>query len=324
MLAGVDRAEAEYGLDVAVKTSSEFGVPYELASVIESGPSLVINGMGSLMAQEAGDIESAHPEIHFVHPDVAQHLDQSEIEAVPHISFPVFPAHEGSFLVGVAAARTTSTGVVGFIGGMDSPLIREFEGGFAAGVDYVVRESGTEIEVLVDYLTPWPWFDSGGFFVPSLAFEVATEMHAANADVIYSAAGGSGFGAVLAARMSSLETGIHRWHIGVDQDEFKAYEAMGDEQLGPIKAVDALPHILTSMEKRVGVSFYDALADYHNGTFTPGIREYGLAQDGVGYATSGGHIDLLIPELERLKRLIIDGDIEVPFYPVGYEVPESS
>ncbi len=321
MLAGVDLAEAEYGLDVAVKTSSEFGVPYEVESVIESGPSLVINGMASSMAGEAGDIEIAHPEIHFVHPDVGQRLDQSEIEANPHISFPIFPVHEGSFLVGVAAARVTTTGVVGFIGGMDTPLIREFEGGFAAGVDYVARESGTEIEVLVDYLAPWPWLDPGAFTIPSLAFEVATEMHAANADVIHTAAGGSGFGAVVAARMSSLETGIHRWHIGVDQDEFKMYEAMGDEQLGPIKAVDVLPHILTSIEKRVGVAVYDALGDYQNGVFISGIREYGLAEDGVGYATSGGHVDSLIPELERLKQLIVDGEIEVPHYPAGYQPP---
>ena len=80
MLAGVDVAVEEYDLDVAIKTSSEFGVPYELASVIESDPDLVINGMASQMAGEAGEIESAHPAIRFVHPDVAQLMDQEEID----------------------------------------------------------------------------------------------------------------------------------------------------------------------------------------------------------------------------------------------------
>ena len=321
MLAGVNLAVEEYGLDVAIKTSSQFGIPYELGGLIESDPELVINGMASAMAEETGEIESAHPEIRFVHPDVGQFMDQEEIDSNPHISFPVFPVHEGSFLVGVAAARMTETGVVGFIGGMDGPLIREFEGGFAAGVEHVALESGVDIDVLVDYLTPSPWFDFGGFSIPSLAFEVASEMHAADADVIYTAAGGSGFGALLAARMSTLSTGVHRWHIGVDKDEYLAYEALGSEAFGPYTAADALPHILTSMHKRYAVSINEALADYHNGEFQPGIVVYGLAQDGVGYATSGGHIDHLVPELESLKDLIIAGDIQVPRYPEGYEPP---
>jgi basic membrane lipoprotein Med (substrate-binding protein (PBP1-ABC) superfamily) len=322
MLAGVDVAGEEYEFDVAIKTSSEFGVPYERASVIESDPDLVINGMASQMAGEAGEIESAHPAIRFVHPDVAQLMDQEEIDGNPHISFPVFPVHEGSFLVGVAAARMTETGVVGFIGGMDGPLIREFEGGFAAGVEHVERESGSEIEVLVEYLTPAPWFDFGGFSIPSLAFEVASEMHASDADVIYTAAGGSGFGALLAARMSTLATGIHRWHIGVDQDEYVKFEAMGSDSFGPFEASDALPHILTSMQKRVGVSVNEALRDYHNGIFRHGVVVYGLAEGGVGYVTRGGHIDHLVPELERLKGMIVAGEIEVPRYPKGYEPPE--
>jgi len=321
MHAGLDRASQEYGLDVAIKTSSEFGVPYELESLVESKPDLVINGMASVMAVEAEEIEQEHPEIRFVHPDIGQFLGPEEIDGNPHISFPVFPVHEASFLVGVAAARSTKTGIVGFIGAIDIPLIRTFEGGFTAGVEYVASETGTEIEVMVDYLTPSPWFDNGAFSIPSLAFQAASEMHASDADVIYTAAGSSGFGSLLAARMSTEASGVHRWHIGVDQDEYLKYEAMGSQPLGPVEASDLLPYILTSMEKKIGVSVYDAVSDYHNGDFASGIRVYGLAEDAVGYSTSGGHIDDLIPELEKLKGLIVAGEIDVPLYPPGYEPP---
>jgi basic membrane protein A len=241
-------------------------------------------------------------------------MTQAERDAGPHVSFPVFPAHQGSFLVGVAAARMTQTRIVGFIGGVDLPIIREFEAGFVGGIEWVEDEDGVEIEVLVEYITPF--WDSGGFAVPSFGMETALGMHAQNADVIYSAAGWSGFGALQAAAMSTAQTGVHRWHIGVDQDEYANTTKNGDEE-----AQALLPHILTSMTKRIDVSLYQALEDYDNGVFESGIREYGLAEGGVGYVTTGGYIDHLVPELERLRLMIINGEIDVPRFPVGYELP---
>jgi basic membrane lipoprotein Med (substrate-binding protein (PBP1-ABC) superfamily)/DNA-binding SARP family transcriptional activator len=314
MLNGVETAMEEFSLDVAVRTSNERGVGRELAAVAESAPELVIIGLNSLDGMEAREVELAHPEINFVHPDVGSLMTQAELDAVPHVSFPVFPAHQGSFLVGVAAARMTQTRIVGFIGGVDLPIIREFEAGFVGGIEWVEDEDGVEIEVLVEYITPF--WDSGGFAVPSFGMETALGMHAQNADVIYSAAGWSGFGALQAAAMSTAQTGVHRWHIGVDRDEYANTTKNGDEE-----AQALLPHILTSMTKRIDVSLYQALEDYDNGVFESGIREYGLAEGGVGYVTTGGYIDHLVPELERLRLMIINGEIDVPRFPVGYELP---
>lgn len=317
VLDGVERAAADFDLGFATKTSSELGVPYELAAVVETGPDLILNGMASLGAGEAGDIELAHPEINFVHPDVGYLLSPEEIKGAGNVLFPVFPVQEASFLVGVAAARTTQTGVVGFIGGTDVFIVRAFEAGFVAGVEYANQSEDVGVEVLVEYLTPW--FDMGGYMVPSIAFVTASGMHARGADVIFTAAGVSGYGAQLAAAASTEETGIHRWHIGVDQDEYAMVQA-GAEADPESEEAAVLPHILTSMVKRVDRSLYDALEDYHNDEWASGLRVYGLAEDGVGYATSGGFIDGLVPELEELKRLIIAGEIDVPEYPAGYEI----
>lgn len=314
MLRGVEDAMEDFDLDVGIHTSSEGGVLRELEALIETEPELIVNGMASTGAAEAGALEDAHPEIRFIHPDVGQRLTDEQVAAVPHISFPVFPAHEGSFLVGVAAARMTETGVIGFMGGVDVPMIREFEAGFVDGIEYVEKEDGVEIEVQVEYLTPM--WDFGGFGVPSIGMDKALEMHTQNADVIYSAAGWSGQGALQAAAITTAATGIHRWHIGVDQDEYADIDNGEDDE-----ARAMLPYILTSMTKRIDVSLYDALEDYHDGVFISGRREYGLAEDGVGYVTTGGYIDHLVPELERLRLMIIAGEIEVQRLPEGYEIP---
>jgi basic membrane lipoprotein Med (substrate-binding protein (PBP1-ABC) superfamily)/DNA-binding SARP family transcriptional activator len=312
MLGGVERGAEEFGIDVGIRPTYQQGALQSLEGLVDTEPELVLNAVAPDGGLEGGEVMSAHSDIHFVNPGVGYLLSPEVIAENPHESFPVFPAHEGSFLVGVVAARTTKTGIVGFIGGVDIPMIRAFEAGYVAGVEYVNKIDGMKFEVLVDYLTP-SW-DQGGFAVPSIGMESALGMHEKGADVIYSAAGWSGLGARSAAIVSTEVTGIHRWHIGVDQDEYALAASKPDSR-------DALPHILTSMVKRIDVALYDALEDYHIGAFVPGLREYGLALGGVGYVTTGGYIAHLVDELEDLKRRIIAGEIFVPPLPEGYEPP---
>jgi len=303
MLDGIERAAEDFDIDVGVRVSRVPGVGADLANIVASEPELVLDALSTEGAVEARQVMAAHPEIHFVLPDVGAFLRPDEIAAAANVSFPIFPVHEGSFLVGIVAGRMTGTRTVGFIGGVELPVVRRFEAGFVAGVEFASEFLDHEIDVLVDYLTP-AW-DPGGFRVPSIGMASAMKMHAAGADVVFSAAGLAGSGAREAALVTSEETGIHRWHIGVDQDEYAVAER--DPRLHA-----ALPHIATSMMKRIDVALYDALGDYHDGVFTPGLRRYGLEEGGVGYATTGGHIDHLIPMLEEVKERIINGEIRVP------------
>jgi len=326
MVSGLERGMEDFGLDVDVRITSGFGAGLELQRLVDTGYDLILNGLASGGAEEAGKVEASNPSVRFVHPDVGRILEMfqpEEITANPNVAFPVFPANEGSFLMGVVAARMTETGVVGFIGGMDLPVIREFEAGFVAGVEYVEEQEGIDIEVVVDYLSV---YDMSGFQSPTMASESARAMHEQGADVIYTAAGGSKYGAQDAAWQTTRETGIHRWHIGVDQDEYAPFAAAAeqapDEPIFPDGALpgDIMPYILTSMVKRIELPIYDALEDYANGRFQGGIRVYGLEEGGIDYATSGGYIDHLVPELEDLKVRMITGEIQVPQYPDGYDL----
>ncbi|MEN8113788.1 MAG: BTAD domain-containing putative transcriptional regulator [Actinomycetota bacterium] len=322
----VDRAEVDFSLEIQRETATGAGIDIKLQEMIDDGATLILNGLASDGIADAGVVAQAHPDVHFVVPDAGRWFPPEFVEEYPNVSFPIFPVNEASFLIGVVAARTTESGVIGFIGGVDFPVIWEFQAGYEAGVEYVEQQTGEDIEVLMEYLTPG--WDLGGFSVPSAGMEAAMGMHARGADVIFSAAGFSGYGATLAAVASSSETGIHRWHIGVDVDEYVIFEQVDPEDLPfppdvlPFPPDVVLQHILTSMIKTIGVSLYDAIEDYTKGDFVPGVREYGLAEGGVGYTTTGGYIDHLVPELEDLKDRVIAGEIPVPDLPEGYEFPQ--
>lgn len=311
-LAGVEQAADDFGLDIATETASMGGAVLTLAETVAEAPELILNGFGSTVdPNEILAMADANPDVEWVVPDVI--FPPEDVAAHPNVSFPLFAANEGSFLAGVAAALTTETGTVGFIGGVDNPVIWEFQAGFEAGL----RAVDPEIEILVDYLSP-PW-DLSGFISPALGSEHASELYARGADVVYAVAGEAENGVADAAHQASEATGVHRWMIGVDTDLYNstaAEDAIPDLDYHPERR---LPHILTSMLKRTDTAFYAALEDYHDGTFTPGIRWFDLANDGVSLATSGGHIDALLPELDRMKQAVSSGEIEVPTLPGGME-----
>jgi len=191
-----------------------------------------------------------------------------------------FKEHEGSFLVGVIAGMTTKSNVVGFVGGMEFPLIQRFQVGFEAGVASV----NPNAKVLVNY--------TGAFDNPDKGKEVALTQFQQKADVIFHASGACGIGVIQAAD----EKGF--WAIGVDQDQ---------------AAVSKNNKVLCSMIKRVDVGTYTIAKAYADNTFKGGVVELGLKEDGVGYSDGGNN---LTPELkeaaEKYKTAIVEGKVVVP------------
>ena len=212
-----------------------------------------------------------------------------------------FAEEEGSYLVGVAAALTSETDQVGFIGGVCCfGLIEKFEAGFRAGALSV----NPDITIVAEYITEAPDFD--GFNQPDRAQVIATTMFEDGADVIYHAAGGAGNGLFQAAADFTDDTGSKVWGIGVDSDQFNT-----------IGAVDpALQEfVLTSMLKRVDTAVFEILQAQADGNFVAGNTVYDLSVDGVGYSTTGGFIDDIVPQIEEAREAIIAGDVEVPIDP---------
>ena len=205
-----------------------------------------------------------------------------------------FAANEGSFLVGAAAAIKSKTNKIGFIGGVDVPLIHSFQAGYIAGA----KQINPNISVDVKYLTAPP--DFSGFSDPAKGKEAALGLFGGGDDVIYHAAGGSGGGLFAAAEEYSKANNTHVWAIGVDSDQYLT--APADQQ----------PYILTSALKQVDVAVYDTIKGFLNGQFQGGTATFDLKSGGVGYATTGGFIDDIKDLLEPLKAKIIDGTITVP------------
>ena len=213
-----------------------------------------------------------------------------------------FDDSEASYLAGAAAALTTETGVIGYIGGVDWEGIWGFQAGYEAGA----RAIDPDIEILSTYLSTVEEFT--GFNDAARAQEVATELYEAGADVVMHAAGNSGLGLFEAARLFSLDAGRHVWAIGVDTDQHETVQYLP----GAANAEAWRAHILTSVLKELDTMAYAALSEYADGTFEPGTRIWGLESGATGLADSGGFLDQHWDRLEDLEAQIIGGEIVVP------------
>lgn len=238
----------------------------------------------------------------------ARHADTRFVTMGPPVDAPNvtaigFAHQEGAFLAGAAAALTTQTGVVGFIGGADTLELLRFEAGFAAGARHVAPD----IRVIVRYLSRLPVYD--GFVDVAGAAEVTRTMVAEGADVVFPAAGGAQVGSLNAIADLAAELDRPIWGIGADED---MYALQGWQS-----SSDAHQHVLTSMLKRFDVAAYDSLTDYLAGDLEPGERVYGLANGGLGLATSGGFLEAHRAHLDQLRHDIIAGRIEPPCAPEG-------
>ncbi|WP_127520542.1 BMP family ABC transporter substrate-binding protein [Mesorhizobium sp. Z1-4] len=206
---------------------------------------------------------------------------------LPNVRSVVYNEHEGSYLVGVLAAMASDSKKVGFVGGMDIPLIRKFACGYVGGA-----KAAGATDVIQNYTgdTPAAWND------PTKGGEITKSQMSQGADVVYAAAGGTGVG-VLQAAADAGNLGI-----GVDSNQ---------NYLHPGK-------VLTSMMKRVDVAVYNAFMDAKNGDFSTGFNVLGLAEDGVGYALDDNNASLITDDMkaavEKAKADIIAGTVTVHDY----------
>ena len=289
--AGLDRAVEELGIAAPEELEPDEGGEnrQELLETLCGAETQLIFAVGFLYAESVGAVAETCPSSSFAIIDDAS----LELDNVANLTF---AEEQGSFLVGAAAALTTESNHVGFIGGVNIDLIHKFEAGFAAGV----AEIDPSITVDVQYLTEPPNFD--GFNDPARGREAAAAMYESGADVIYAAAGGSGAG-VFEAALAAREGGATAWAIGVDSDQYNTADPAVQEV------------ILTSMLKRVDVAVYNTIEAAAAGE-VPESTVFDLSVDGVGYSTSGDFMPQeVIDQLEDLKQQIIDGEIEVPTAP---------
>ena len=207
---------------------------------------------------------------------------------LPNVQSIVFKEHEGSFLVGAAAAMASETGKVGFVGGMDIGLIRRFACGYEQGVKHVNPDA--EVFQNMTGTTPAAWND------PVRGGELAKSQFDRGADVVYAAAGGTGLGVLQAAADAGLLS------IGVDSNQNYLHPGS----------------VLTSMLKRVDNAAYNVFKTAEDGTWEPGIKVLGLAEDGVGWALDENNEALISDDmkaqLDAISAQIVAGDISVHNY----------
>ena len=297
--AGIERAAAELGITFTEASPEPDGSNRgELLQLAADAHDIVI-GVGFLFEGDAAAVGAENPDTMFGVVDSAMMDWDAGAPYGDNIAGLVFAEHEGSFLVGAAAALKSETGTIGFIGGVANVggLIERFEAGFNAGA----RAVNPDIEIIGDYITEAPDFD--GFNAPDRAKEIALAMYEEGADIVYHAAGGSGAGLFQAALEQSEATGSKVWAIGVDSDQYHTADA------------GVRDYILTSMLKRVDVSIFEMIRSVIEGTMQPGPTTYDLSVDGVGYSTSGGFVDDIADQLEAFKAQVVSGEITVPTEP---------
>ncbi|MDP4033661.1 MAG: BMP family ABC transporter substrate-binding protein [Pseudorhodobacter sp.] len=228
-----------------------------LRRLAESGANPVVMtgfAFGDVLAQVAPDF----PDTKFAIIDMV--VDQPNVKSV------VFAEHEGSYLVGMLAAMASKTGTVGFVGGMDIPLIRKFGCGYAQGV--LAANPDAKVILNMTGTTPSAWND------PVKGSELAKSQKSQGADVIYAAAGGTGIGVLQAAADEGILS------IGVDSNQNYLHPGQ----------------VLTSMLKRVDVAVYNA---FKEGTdLVPGFNNLDLKADGVDYALDEHNAALITPEMQ--------------------------
>lgn len=286
-VAGLDKAQQELGFKKAKELSagsneSEADKQTRLRQLAAKDDVVIATGFA--YSDAMAKVAPKFPKVQFAVVD-------GFIEKKPdNVTLLGFAEHEGSFLVGVIAAEKSKSGKVGFVGGVEVPLIQKFECGFKAGV----KAAKPDATIEATYLTP-----AGDFtgFNDIAKGKTATEGLIANKkiDVVYHAAGGSGKGVFAAAKEGGIQA------IGVDSDQY--------EQPQVAQYKDA---IISSMLKRVDVAVYDYIKAVSAGDLGGLPAVFDLKVDGVGYATSGGKIDDITGKVDEFKQKIIDGEITVP------------
>jgi basic membrane protein A len=277
---GAERYKKETGVQYRdFEVTSEGQREQALRNMARRGAPVVVS-IGFAQASGLEKVAKEFPTLKFTIIDA--------VVALPNVQSVIFKEHEGSFLVGMAAAMASKTGKVGFVGGMDIPLIRKFALGYEEGAKSV----NPRIEVFQNMTgtTPAAWND------PTRGGELARSQFDRGADVVYAAAGATGLGVLQAAKDKG------KLAIGVDSNQNHIHPGT----------------ILTSMIKRVDQAVYESFKTARDGTWKPGTRVLGVADGGIGYAIDAHNRALITPEMERrleqARADIVAGKIKVTDY----------
>ena len=282
---GLTAAEKDFGIAGKILEPNKDGSNRGelLRSLAQDGYPYVI-GVGFNFAADMAKVDKDFPNIKF------GIIDDASFTA-PNVTSLVFAEEQGSYLVGAAAALASKTGKIGFVGGVNTDLIKKFEAGYTAGAKAV----NPDIAVSVKYISQPP--DFSGFTDPASMKPIAEGMYADGEDVVYHAAGGSGTG------LFPVSAAKDRLAIGVDSDQYQQVPA------------DQQKCVLTSMIKRVDLAVYDSIGEFLNGTLKGGEQRFDLKSGGIDFATDGGQLDSFKDKLDDYKQQIIDGKITVPTAP---------
>ncbi|MFJ3227729.1 BMP family protein [Streptomyces sp. NPDC086783] len=285
--AGLEKAKKEFGYKTAdlepTDGETDADKTQRLVSLAKQGYNPVV-GIGYAYAPAVKEAAAKYPDTTF------GIVDDSTIEA-KNVADLVFSEQEASYLAGVAAAKATKTHTVGFVGGVDIPLIHKFQAGFEQGV----KDTDPKVKVLSQYLTQTA--DEGGFSSPDKGKTAAEGQIEKKADVVYAAAGLSGQGVIEAAAANKV------WAIGVDSDQYR------QEALAKYKGA-----ILTSATKDVAKAVYNLAKSVEDGKPESGIVRGDLKSGEVGLADSNPQYksDTAVQDaVEAAKEKIISGEIKV-------------
>ena len=278
---GIKRFSEETGVEVMeFEVTNETQRQQAMERMVARGATVVL-GVGFAQADAISAVATANPDVKFSIIDV-NWLDHANLRQY------AFKEQEGSYLVGMAAAMASQTGTVGFVGGMDIPLIRAFECGYKQGA----KAANADITLLGNMTgtTPAAWND------PAKGAELTQGQIDRGADVVYQAAGGTGVGVLQAAADAG------KMSIGVDSNQNYIHPGS----------------VLTSMLKRVDVAAYETMKDAMSGDFDTGVRNLGLAEGGVGWALDEHNRAMITPEMEAAindaSAKIASGEIAVHDY----------
>ncbi|TIH15673.1 BMP family ABC transporter substrate-binding protein [Marinifilum sp. JC120] len=280
-IAGLRRLQKEQQVEIIVRKGGF--CPESVRGAIDS----LLKEDVSIVVVNSASANPRFGEIALDHPDVVFILNDCSIEGYPNIISIEYAQGMGSCLVGALSAWQTKTGRIGFIGGNEMPVIKDFLNGFLLGV----KHSGRDVEVEVKFVRSG--LSARGFEDPQQANALAMNMYGSGVDIVYAVAGLSGNGIIQAAR----KTG--NYVVGVDSDQ--DYMAKGS--------------ILTSMMKRLDVAVYKEGLAVLNGTYVAGRKIYDLANFGVGLTEMKYSKHLFSPDvlnmLDGLKRDLVSGKIKV-------------
>ena len=277
---GASQAVKELGVELKeIESPDDNSFEPALKSLADRGFPLII-AVGFSQKDAVDKVAPLYPNVHFALVDA--------VSTVPNVASLMFAEHEGSFLVGYLAGLASKTGVVGFVGGMEVPMIKRFHLGYEAGV----KEARKTAKVLVNYAgnTSDAWAN------PARGKELALSQHNQKADIIFHAAGATGMGVFDAAEEKKF------FAIGVDSNQ---------NWVKPGR-------VLTSMLKRVDNAVFEIIKESTQGQFKGGLRTFSLKDQGVDFAMDEHNQSLVEPyktQLEAMKQKVIAGQVSVPdFY----------